>query len=86
MNPVDLAYSCEATQDRVFVDMIHKKYRVPKHMISPIFSDTKSKFADPKSLTSLSTLSDKERDKVKSIVNRNLAGLAKLAKIEVKRR
>ena len=46
-NPVDLQYSCEALFDTSFVEKYHKKFKVAKHQISPIFKDAKNKYSNP---------------------------------------
>jgi len=58
--------------DTSFVEKYHKKFKVSKHQISPIFKDDKNKYQNPKGLDSMSTLSEKEKYKVNKIVQRNL--------------
>ena len=70
-------------QDPDFVNIYHKRWSIAKHLLSPIFKDDSDKFLTGENLDSLSTVSEKERDRVKRIIDRNLPFLAQKANEEI---
>lgn len=66
--------------------MYHKRWSIAKHLLSPIFKDDSDKFLTGLNLDSLSTLSERERNKVQNIIDRNMPMLVKLAKHDLKDR
>ena len=84
--PVDLRFSCKSLQDPDFVEIYYKKWKMPRHLISPIFKDKSDQFSNPdamENLNSLSTLNTKEKDRVTKIVNKNIPSLALWASKEL---